>query len=86
MTVEGRSDFFKVIGKINRLMSDVAQLVNPIDELTKIKIEIMDDPVKLAEVKKYIDLDETLTKAKILASYNKLIDLRQYLQDNGFLD
>lgn len=86
MTVEGRSDFFKVIGRINRLMSDAAQLANPIDELTEIKIEIMDDPVKLEKVKEYIDLDETLTKAKILAAYNKLIALKQYLQDNGFLD
>ena len=84
-TKKAFEDFARIIGNGNRLFSDIKAVARAIDEFKLIKEEIIDDSTRKAEVKKIIDLHPDYTIAKITNGYNKLIALKSWLENNGYL-
>lgn len=84
-TEQAFEDFARIIGNGNQLFDDIKAIGRAIDEFKLIKEEIIDDAERKAEVKKLIDLHPEYTIAKVTNGYNKLITLKSWLEDNGYL-
>jgi len=78
-TVQAKEDFNRIIGDINRTKSDIQEVVRKIEEIEKLEQEIMDDPARLAEIKKIFDIDPTYTIKGTKAEITKLIALKEKL-------
>lgn len=78
-TLQAKADFPRLIGNINRTKSDIQEVVRNIEEIEKLTTEIMDDPVRLAEIKKIFDIDPEYTITGIKSEITKLIALKEKL-------
>lgn len=78
-------DFSSVVGTIERTKSVVKEIGQSIERLKEMKIEIMDDAMRKAELKKIIDQHPDFTIQSLGADFTKLIALHTWLEDNGYL-
>jgi len=77
--------FKQITGRIDRIKANIKQLGIDIDELKLKKEAILDDPILKAELKKIIDIYPGATMTSIVADYNKLIALKNWLKENDHL-
>jgi len=78
-TVQAKEDFPRIIGNINRVKSDIQEVVRAIEEIEKLEKEIIDDPARLAEIKKIFDIDPTYTITGVKSDIAKLKTLKEKL-------
>lgn len=78
-------DFSSVVGTVERTKSDVEEVGRNIERLKEMKVEIMDDATRKAELKKIIDQHPDFTIQSLGADFIRLIALHTWLEDNGYL-
>lgn len=78
-TVRAKEDFPRIIGGINRVKSDIQEIVRKIEGIEKLEQEILDDPKRRAEIKKIFDIDPTYTIKGTKAEIKKLNALKEKL-------
>ena len=78
-TVQAKEDFPRIIGNINRVKSDIQEIVRQIEEIEKLEKEIIDAPARLAEIKKIFDIDPTYTITGVKSDIAKLKVLKEKL-------
>lgn len=78
-------DLSIVTGKINRINADIKEVAHNIEQLEGLKIAILDDSKRAAELKKILDIHPKHTKVKFANAIKKLSDLKDYLATNGYL-
>ena len=78
-TVQAKEDFSRIIGSINRVKSDIQEVIRVIEEIEKLALEILEDPERLAEVKKIFDIDPTYTITGIKNEIANLKTLKEQL-------
>lgn len=78
-TEEAFADLPRLVGNINRTKSDIQEVVRNIEEIEKLAKEILDDPERLAELKKILDIHPTYTATEIKAEITKLVALKEKL-------
>lgn len=84
-TEQAFADLPRITGKYNRILGDIQGIGHEIEYLEELEVEILDDPERMAELKKLIDVHPVLTVTKVKAAIKKLKDLRIHLADNGYL-
>lgn len=87
-TEQAWDDFSDVIGLISQLRKDTKKLGQNIGRLKEMKTEILEDPVRKAELKKVLDQhfdDTTNTTTKLKNACVKLEALHAWLEDNNYL-
>lgn len=82
---QGWEDFSSVVGLVSQLRGDIKKLGQNIGRLKAMKAEIMDDPVRKAELKKIIDQHPDFTITSLGADFTKLIWLQTWLESNEYL-
>lgn len=80
------ADFGSFVGKLNRIKSDVSAIARDIENLAELKTEILDDSDRKAELKKIIDVHPDYSIVSLGSDYPKLITLKNYLEDNGYIE
>lgn len=78
-TEQAFADMFMLVGNINRVNSDIQEVVRQIEEIERLAVEILDDPERLAELKKILDIHPTYTATDIKAEIAKLKTLKEKL-------
>lgn len=78
-TEQAFADLSRLVGNINRTKSDIQEVVRNIEEIEKLAIDILDDPKRLAELKKILDIHPTYTATDIKAEIAKLKTLKEKL-------
>lgn len=79
---------FSLVGKVNRIKSDIQEVGRNIESLKEMKVEIIDNSERKAELKKILDqhFDDTInTTTKLTSACTKLFALHTWLEDNGYL-
>lgn len=79
---------FSIVGRINRINSDIQEIGRNIEALKEMKKEVMDNPTRKAEFKKILDQhfdDTTNTTTKLTNACTKLFALHTWLEDNKYL-
>ncbi|MBA7660206.1 hypothetical protein ES703_68206 [subsurface metagenome] len=73
------ADLPRLVGNINRTKSDIQEVIRKIEEIEKLAKEILDDPKRLAELKKILDIHPVYTATEIKAEIAKLKMLKEKL-------
>lgn len=84
-TKEGWRDFSKIISRIEQCTYEVQNLYNGISRLEKDKVDIVDDAARLADVKKILDIHPSYSVTWVRQKITKLSELKQWLEDNGYI-
>lgn len=84
-TMETWGDFSRIIGDINRSYSEIRELDRLITDLEAAKIEIIDDVDRRDRLIKILDVHPDYSAAWVNQQHNKLKTLRQYLEDNNYI-
>lgn len=84
-TEQAFADLPRIIGKINRIQSDIKILATEIERLEELKIEILDNTKRAAALKKIFDIHPEHTKIILLNMIKRLIDLKIYLEEHNYL-
>ena len=82
---QGWRDFGQITRMIDQVKRNVQEINNTINRLKHDKQEILDDPVRLAEVKKIIDIHPLYTIPMLQVIFQKMTELQTFLVDNGYL-
>lgn len=85
---QGWDDFDDLVDKTSQTKGDVRELAHKIKKLIAIKDEILNDPIRKAEMKKVLDQHhdkETNTTTKLKNICTKLETLLTFLEDNNYL-
>jgi len=78
-TLQAFADLPRLIGNINRVKSDIEETVREIGRIEELAKEILDDPVRKAELKKVIDIHPVYTVTGIESEIAKLKALKEKL-------
>lgn len=78
-TEQAFADLPRLVGNINRVKSDIQENVRQIEAIEKLATEILEDPERLAELKKILDIHPTYTATEIKAEIAKLKILKEKL-------
>lgn len=78
-TEQAFADLPRLVGNINRTKSDIQEVVRNIEEIERLAKEILDDPERLAELKKILDIHPTYSATDIKAEISKLKTLKEKL-------
>ena len=78
-------DFFVMTGSIEKVASDIQQLYNLMIHIESEKVNIVDNPQRLAELKKILDQHPDYSVQWMQTRLNKLKTLRQWLENNGYI-
>ena len=73
-------DRYTMISLFQNLQGCIDNFIIYAKELNKFKNEVMDDPARLAEMKKLIDEDPKWTLADIQTKYNEFKTIYDYLK------
>jgi t-SNARE complex subunit (syntaxin) len=87
-TEQGWKDFSSVVGLVSQLRGDIKKLGQNIGRLKEMKTEILEDPVRKAELKKVLDQhfdDTTNTTTKLKNACVKLEALLTHLEENNYM-
>ena len=82
-------DFSSVVGLVSQLRKDIEKLGQNIGRLKEMKTEILEDPIRKAELKKVLDQhfdDTTNTTTKLKNACVKLETLGIWLEENGYIE
>jgi len=82
---QGWRDFGQITSMIENTISNIQQVNNTINRLKHDSVEIINDPIRLAEITKIIDINPFYTTDGIVALIQKGIDLQTFLIDNGYV-
>lgn len=87
-TKQGWDDFSSVVGLVSQLKKEINKLGQNIGRLKEMKVEILEDSARKAELKKVLDQhfdDTTNTTTKLKNACVKLETLHTWLEDNSYL-
>ena len=84
-TIQGWQDFEDITGKVDESYSCARMIYNHAVRLQLMKIAIMDDPARKAELEKVLDVHPIYSLAGLTADYQKLMLLKTYLETNGYI-
>ncbi len=85
---QGWGDFSGIVGLVGQLRNDIQKLGQNIGRLKEMKTEMLEDPVRKAELKKVLEQhfdDTTNTTTKLKNACTKLEALHTYLEENGYI-
>jgi len=78
-------DFNKTIRSVMVAVGKVDELYDKIKTLEELKSEIIDDNERKTELIKIFNIHPDYSVAWFTARFNKLKELKQYLEDNGYI-
>jgi len=84
-TKRGWRDFSIIISRIEMCINEIQNLYNGVSRLEKDKADIVDDAVRLADVKKILDIHPDYSVNWVRQRITKLSELKTWLEDNGYL-
>ncbi len=79
-TEQAFEDLPKLTGSINRTKSDIQEVIKQIEAIENLVKEILDDPVRKANLKKIIDIHPSYTITGIEADITKLKALKEKIK------
>ena len=83
---QGWKDFDDIVNQISGIKQVIKNINTQIETLKGLKEEILDDPLRKAELKKIIDIYPDYTISTLTTEYNKLIALKAWLEQNTYLE
>jgi len=84
-TEQGWRDFDQITRMIDQVKGNVQEINNTTNRLKHDKQEIIDNPARLAEVKKIINIHPLYTIPMLQIIFQKMTELQTFLSDNGYL-
>jgi len=77
--------FKEITGIINRIGDNISQIARDIDRLKLMKEAILDNAEFKAELKKIIDVYPDATMESLIADYQRVQALRDWLVENKYI-
>jgi len=82
--VKAEQDFRQITSRLGGLLANTEGMIRDIKELEELKLEIIDDPVRKADVIEHCNLSSKWPLAEITGLFGRLVKLKAYLVNNGF--
>lgn len=84
-TKQGWKDFYDITNQIFGIKDVIKNVDSQIETLKGLKEEILNNPQRKAELKVVVDIYPDYTITSLGAECDKLIVLKTWLEDNGYL-
>lgn len=84
-TKQGWKDFNTIISRMKICIDNILELSNQIQRLEKNKDDIIDDAVRLADIKEILDIHPDYSVNWVQQRITKLSELKTWLEDNNYL-
>ena len=81
---QAERDFIEITSRLTGTCAHFNGMIQDIKDLEKLKLEIIDDPARKADVVEHCNLSSKWPLEAITELFTRLVKLKDYLVNNGF--